>query len=116
MKTRDGFVSNSSSASFCIYGWTDGDLGLSEWEANDLCRWLRDILPSMIDSPHPHAGTIIGVGNVAEEMDHGEDEPGAWRDYRCDEPTKEDMAKLDEIALGLGLPKPTISSATWFNG
>lgn len=105
-------------ASFCIYGWTGEELHLGYYQMTDLCYWLRDILSSVTQSAHPASDCIVGVGNAVYEFDHGWswECDGDWLDYKCDEPAKEDMAKLDEIALHLGLPKPKLDSATFYDG
>ena len=45
MKLRKGFVSNSSAASFCIYGWTFQKLepfGIRRWDKFDLIKMLSE--------------------------------------------------------------------------
>jgi len=136
MKIRQGFVSNSSASSFCIYGWTDEDLKdykhipciascfvkcekykTEYFMANNLIKEVKDEFSfDLIVSPSPDDNYVVGVGNFEDEIDHGLDEDEDWEDYVTDEPSKEDMIKLDGIAKTLGLPSPHYYSATWFNG
>jgi hypothetical protein len=109
-------VSNSSAASFCIYGWTNDELGLSgSHQVYAFLDMIQALDKSIVESSHPFVDRVIGVGEIRSEVDHGY-ENGDWKDYRCPEPSKKDMQKLDMIAEKLGLPKPTIQAATWFDG
>jgi len=122
MKIRNGFVSNSSAASFCIYGWTDRDLKTDWAGVMDIVRtiWNKYNI-RLVESSHPSDNVIVGVGTSEGEIDHNYcDGDGGryedWEDYRSPPPTKEQMAWLDEAAKDLGLPKPHLDSATWFDG
>lgn len=125
MKIRMGFVSNSSAASFCIYGWHEEMLGdLTCWQMYDLIKYIRnnnkDI--SIVDSNSQSYEMIFGVGNSETDIDHWYNEyfesgyNENWEDYKSEPPTKEEMERLDEIAKELGLPNPEIFSDTWFDG
>jgi len=121
MKLRTGFVSNSSGASFCIYGWTNDELGLSDSQVYSFLDMIKALDKSIVESSHPSADRIIGVGNKRSEVDHDYRDDtvgryGDWHDYRCPEPSKKDMANLDAIAEKLGLPKPTLQVETWYDG
>jgi hypothetical protein len=115
MKLRTGFVSNSSGASFCIYGWTNEELGLSGSQVYAFLDMIQALDKSIVESSHPSVDRIIGVGEIRSEVDHSY-EGDDWHDYRCPEPSKKDMAKLDAIAKKLGLPKPTLQAETWYDG
>lgn len=112
MKIRQGFISNSSSASFCIYGWTSDQLKLSYMESLEFCNKLREKHPKIFYFWHPTSEFIIGVGNTNEDMDH---DMCDWEDYTCHSPDPEEMKLLDQVAEEMGLPKPTMESATWYN-
>ena len=121
MKFRMGFVSNSSAASFCIYGWTFEDLepfGVKRWEQFDILKMLDakypDLKSSLTESSTPTSDWMIGVGNATDKLDHYYH--GDWEDYRSLEPTKEEMEKLDKVAVEMGWSKPSLNSATWFDG
>jgi hypothetical protein len=116
MKIRVGFVSNSSAASFCIYGWTNDDLGMNYSQSIDLANKLREKISFIITSPDPDSEVIVGVGHAEDEIDHWYGEDGEWEDYQCEYPDKDEMTELDTVALEFGLPKPILHQATWFNG
>ena len=111
MKHRLGFVSNSSAASFCVYGWSGS---WTEMEA--LKEKINAQFPNfkLLDCAHPCDSTMLGVGNYEQDIDHwiGEN----WENYECPGPSKEEMEALDKIAEELGLPAPMMDSGTWFNG
>jgi hypothetical protein len=114
MKIRAGFVSNSSSASFCIYGWTNTKLDMKCNDAYDLYRKLRMDYDKIVESSHPCCEMVMGVGNVHTNLYTDENED--WRDFVSDPPTEQEMAELDKIALKLNLPKPEMYSETWYDG
>jgi hypothetical protein len=122
MKLRMGFVSNSSATSFCIYGWTFEELepfGVKRWEQHDLLKMLDakypDLKSSLTESQTPISDWIIGVGSATGYgFDHGYH--GDWQDYKSPGPTKEQMEKLDKVAVEMGWSKPSLNSATWFDG
>jgi len=124
MKTRIGFVSNSSAASFCIYGWDDEYLRSATGESWNyesvigMMEKLRSVYKIDIkDSNSPSAYVVFGVGNSYTEIDHGMDSKyECWEDYVSDPPSKEEMEKLDRIAKEMELPQPKMFSATWFDG
>jgi hypothetical protein len=112
MKTRTGFVSNSSSSSFCIYGWE-----CKTWdESNELSEKLQEFMPTagdIISVRNRHEHVVVGVGNWNTEFDHYMDD---WESYECDYPSDEYRKCLDKIATQLGMSKPQIFSDTWFDG
>ena len=116
MKIRQGFVSNSSSQSFTIFGWTKDDLHL-DWEGQlDLVKSIKEIYPDLEilnDIPHPEHEWIMGVGESAADMDHYMQD---WEDFRCEGPTQEEMDKLSEVATLLSLPEPHSDQRTWYYG
>ena len=119
MKFRNGFVSNSSSMSFCIYGWTQEDLGFDYCEFHTWKELIKDKYPNCKFEDfnfHPTSnGGIIGVGNSAYEFDHYLDlENEIWEEHKEPPPSKKDMELLDSIAEIEKLPKPTLQEATWF--
>ena len=109
MKTRAGFVSNSSAMSFCIYGWTG-----SYTEMRELEQKLKETHPELgvFEFSHPDEDSIVGVGNSAYEFDHYMDED--WQEYESKPPTKEEMEALDKVAEEMGLPAPMMESCTWW--
>jgi hypothetical protein len=119
MRFRLGFVSNSSAASFCIYGWTFEQLepyGINRWEVWDLIKLLQEEYPEMHfrESSTPDSDWILGVGDSQSEFDHYYD--GDWTEYESSYPKKEEMEDLDKIAAYLKWPKPELKAATWFDG
>ena len=119
MKIRIGYVSNSSSTSFTIYGWTETQLSehigkllpafvcvnitidedtFSEnieklWSGRE---W--DITRSRDESGY----NVFGVGDVGDES--------------CipKEPTDDQKKELEAIAAKLGLPAPTMHQGTYY--
>ena len=121
MKIRNGFVSNSSSQSFCIYGWDDESLKTDNGESLDyseiwaikdkISKLYKDI--RLVDSSSPSSDIIFGVGSVNYDIDHGDED---WEDYESPEPSKEEMDKLDKVSEEMKMPKPKMFIATWYNG
>lgn len=108
MKIRTGFISNSSSCSFCIFGWD-----LSYNEAYEMEKKLKIAGFDPIVSSSPWNNDVVGVGNRDDEFDHHMED---WQDYCADGPTAEEVNKLKIFAQENNLPKPEYFSATWFNG
>ena len=125
MKIRAGFVSNSSAASFCVYGWTESifathpeliDYERTRFNDHWKIKELIDSIPhkaEIMDCNSPNNIFVIGVGCYATKVDHYIDD---WESYECDCPSKKEMDELDRIAKELKLPKPEMYSATWFDG
>ncbi len=133
MKIRNGFVSNSSAASFCIYGWTEDvfkdrpDLLPTEEQVSmsnyrHVSYILEDLLKtiphglSIIENNSPNNDFVIGVGNSSTDIDHNMGEGEYWEDYISDEPTQKEMRELEKVAEKLKLPLPKMYSATWRDG
>ncbi|KKM85548.1 hypothetical protein LCGC14_1287950 [marine sediment metagenome] len=132
MKYRNGFVSNSSTTSFTIYGWSEYILGNICVERSDLFKGVTmnfewDHLQFNIEEEYEGEewdivignsnliqGDVIGVGYSEEEVDH-EREP--LKDGRYfGEPSEEKKKALDKVAEKFNLPKPQMYSKTWYNG
>ncbi len=112
MKTRSGFVSNSSSSSFCIYGWKCNDYTEECNLMGKLKIYFRDSM-DLTSSCTPDEYSVVGVGHTNSEFDHYMDD---WEDYECEPPNSELMTELDRVAKSLGLEEPEMYRATWFNG
>jgi len=133
MKIRNGFVSNSSSSSFTIYGWTQ----------EDLCKHLSSISPAFTDiefwidqytfsenlekiwdgdnwditySNTRDGGQVFGLGVSGMEVDHYLPPHQDWEDFKYPEPEDEKRKKFDELAEKLNLPKPKLYQDTFFDG
>ena len=128
MKIRIGFVSNSSAASFCIYGWTSKELENTRFKDEEF-KWypyeckkfvaeIHKIDPTLkITSSHtPEDYFVIGVGEAGTEIDHNMEYDQDWHDYRCPEPSISKGKRLDEVAKKLDLPQPKLYADTWFDG
>jgi hypothetical protein len=110
MKIRNGFVSNSSTSSFCVYGW-DIEYGEGN-KIKDKLMSLSEENDSILEQFYCDHCAWIGVGNQ-EEVDADED---GNTEYEVDEPSQELMDKLDELVKLHDLPKPTMTSGTFYNG
>jgi hypothetical protein len=121
MKIRNGFVSNSSSSSFCIYGWTEDvfkdkpELLKDYYDPYELEKLLKTIPHELIivHSNSPCSHFVMGVGTVETDIDHYIED---WEDHVAEEPTQKEMEELDKVAEKLNLPKPQMYSATWRDG
>ena len=126
MKIRQGFVSNSSAASFCIYGWCESiletnpelvELDYENAQYDTFLKKLKSIKTKtniFVEESPPDNEFIIGVGNSATDIDHNMQDGEQWSDYVSPPPSKEDMEELDRIAKILNLPKPQLYSATFW--
>jgi hypothetical protein len=128
MKIRIGFVSNSSSTSFCIYGWTEDvfkdkpELRVQKDDKIYYCHGGDALKKFLKTTPHelnivtscsPSNDFVMGVGTVENDIDHYMED---WEDHVAEEPTQKEMEELDKVAEKLNLPKPQMYSATWRNG
>jgi len=110
MKFRTGFVSNSSAASFCLFGWKASDL--SEEQVETLMAAKHKDLYSVW---HPEDGEILGVGNSYSEIDHNMDEWQDWHDFVSPPPDKESLQTLQLLAQKLQLPDPHMYADTYWD-
>jgi hypothetical protein len=107
MKIRNGFVSNSSASSFCLYGWKlkpiDYAVNNSQEEYFNAVKEMSNFLSHHMnvniysfcfvdDHGKTEEYNFFGLGKQEDEIDHYlEDE--CWEDYCCSEP------KFTEIEL-----------------
>jgi len=110
MKIRNGFVSNSSSTSFCVYGWIKDDLNqtvkdtLKKIEAEESRNFKRFYI---------ECGTSIGFGRK-EDAEYNED--GEPIESEIDGPTTEEVEYIDAITKKYNLPSPSYYSGTFRDG
>lgn len=111
MKIRNGFVSNSSSCSFCLYGWERG----SRSKLDDLHEKIKEAYPNinLICAYGSNDSYVLGVGNYDDGIDHDNEN---WEEYEADYPTAEEVAQIDEAVKKLNLPKPEYYQDTFRNG
>ena len=109
MKYRLGFVSNSSAASFCIFGWQTSKLAEEQIES------LREANKQLFYVEDPDEGEILGVGNSYCEIDHNCSDDEDWHDYETPPPSKEAQDELIKLAQKLGVPRPIMFSATFWD-
>jgi hypothetical protein len=91
MKIRDGFVANSSSTSFTIFGWVVhpyNEDGSDNKFYKGLKLFLRD---KFIYAYDPDGRQIIGVGTRETDIDHYMDE---WENYVSEGPNEDDRNLL----------------------
>jgi len=110
VKKRNGFVSNSSTSSFCVYGW-DMEYGDGKTQKEKLKELLNED-GSVLDSFNCYHCYWIGVGN---QYDVETDEDGEALE-EAEEPSQELMEKLDELVKVHNLPEPSFTSGTFYNG
>ena len=115
MKIRAGFVSNSSSSSFCIFGWGENDLKSIGFDYYNFIKAVQEKCGLSLDHSFYNGSDeyIIGLGNTNEEFDHYMED---WQSYECDPPTEEQKILIYEIGMIFKLPKPGLYADTWFNG
>lgn len=133
MKLRYGFVSNSSTTSFSIYGWKVKELGEYLFKDNPLLRgceiaydtWNNpSLLKNLIELYDGNeydiascAGSdgdfILGVGSNGTECDHLGDPPINGKHYYSP-PTVDKTIKIDEIAKKYYLPSPKLYQETFY--
>lgn len=106
MKVRIGFVSNSSTSSFCMYGWNKNQLTDEQYTLIKSCDKIN------VEDFYASYDTYVGVGNQESDL-HFEDED---TDYLCDGPTLDEKIKIDELAKLYKLPEPSSYGQTWYNG
>jgi len=127
MKIRNGFVSNSSSSSFTIYGWTEKifketlgtvspllegmEIYIDEWKMIDNLEKLWEDQRGVDCCDDADGFKVFGIGTSGTEIDHYIDD---YQNFYYDEPSDENKAKLDKIAEKLGMPKPQIYKGNFY--
>ena len=134
MKIRQGFVSNSSSSSFTIYGWTSDELaeyvaGLLPFvtsfeevridfsvDAYDFVKklqenWDGDIF-DLTFSNTEDGEMVFGLGTAGQEVDHYNESFTDAFEYA--EPDIASQEKFDELAKKLNLPVPHMHQGTFY--
>ena len=112
MKIRLEFVSNSSSSSFCIYGWSENQL--KSLNLLDKIKEIEKLENVVFEDIYCEFETWIGFGN--SEGDLHPDEDCDHDDILVDGPTDIEIQKLDAIVKKYNLPIPGTNSGTWYNG
>ena len=108
MKIRNGFVSNSSTSSFCMCGWNKDSL------TDEQIKMLEKI--SIVERFCGSCDTYIGIGNSEGDLHFDEDEGENADSYSCPEPAQEDVDKLIAFAKENNLPELEWHNETWYNG
>ena len=114
MKLRMGFVSNSSAASFCLYGWQTAKLSEEQItalrEARQKDSWRSGSCLHTVW--HPIDREIIGIGNSYSEIDHDEEN---WQSFESPPPDKATQQQLEKLAEELQLPRPEMYADTYWD-
>ena len=114
MKLRAGFVSNSSSCSFCIYGF---EIDGSKEEYDSIIKKIEEaakIIGLEVDQFLGQSDSYFGVGTYDDDIDHGDEN---WQDFTSEGPTTEEVKKFTEIMQKIS-PEKTLDyhSETYRNG
>lgn len=115
MKTRLGFVSNSSSQSFFIYGWTKETLKSGGITIEKIFE-ISEIEKANLDQFYIEYDDAIGLGNSEGDLHPDEDEEFDRDDVLVGKPTDEQVAIIDRLTKKYNLPEPEFMSGTFFNG
>ncbi len=129
MKIRNGFVSNSSSSSFTIYGWSEEVLSkhigklLPDFvgvevsiDEDVFCENIEKIWAGhdwdILSFRDSNGCNIFGIGTAGDEVDHYAMD--FFKDFKYDEPSNKKKKQLDEVAEKLGLPAPQVYQETFY--
>ena len=115
MKLRAGFVSNSSSCSFCVYGFHNDEY--DEQEYNSVIKNIMAAAKEIgleVDHFCGQSDSYFGVGTYDDDIDHYMEN---WEDFTSEGPTTEEVKKFTEIVQKIA-PDKTLDyhSETWRNG
>jgi len=130
MKIRNGFVSNSSSSSFTIYGWKGEDLSkhlaslspafegmdfyLDEWTFTENLEklWQGEDF-DITYSKDRYGDQVFGLSVAGTEVEYY---LPPHQDFEYTEPSDERRKKFDNLAEELNFPKPMLYKDTFFDG
>jgi hypothetical protein len=97
MKIRQGFVSNSSSTSFNIFGFY---FGQDEEDAYSFLNRLKYRKIESILVYNRYGDCVVGAGHIEYECDHGRED---WESYVCPGPDEKQIESLKSFAREFGI-------------
>lgn len=114
MKIRNGFISNSSTSSFCLVGWEITELSEDHWKK--MIREIRPDLPDLLFANNEERAKRIYMSSYTDESESsgGRTVIGYEIEGPIDEGTKM-LNEIQNLTKKLELPAPSIFSGSFYH-